>query len=280
MKLYLLSLIAGIICLTACDKDNDSLTPNDAINKAFNAKYPTASRVKWETKNSYMTADFIFEQSAATAWFDHSGQWYMTETELRSINELPEAVLTAFKNSEYANWTTDDIDRLERLDAEPIYVIEVKNGKQENDLYYSEDGILIKTIADNDDNDYQDYLPETNPTPSAITEFIKNKYPDARIIEIENEHGLTDVDIIHNNRGKEVTFNSKQEWINTHYDVLKNEVENNVLQALAASEYKDYYIDDIEKYETPQGDYYLFELEQGERELDIKIDLNGNISRI
>lgn len=280
MKLHLLSLIAGVLCLTACDNNDNSPAPNEAVTKAFNAKYPSASRVEWEKKYSYITAEFFDGQFESTAWFDNTGQWYMTETELRNINQLPQAVLAAFKAGEYATWTTDDVDRLERLDAEVIYVIEVKNGKQEYDLIYSEDGILIKAIPDTDNDDYNEFLPGTNPAPSAITKLINEKYPDARIIEIDNERGKIEVDIIHNNRSKEVVFNSKQEWMNTHYDVRQNEVEEIVLQALAASEYKAYHIDDIEKYETPEGEYYLFELEQGEREVNVKIDLSGNISRI
>lgn len=280
-KLHLLSIIAGLICLTACDNDDNSPAPNDAVTKAFKTKYPTASRVEWENKYSYITADFFNGQFETTAWFDLSGQWYMTETELRSTSNLPQAVLTAFNNSEYAKWITDDVDRLERLDAETIYIIEVKNGKLEYDLIFSEDGILIKAIPDTDNDDYNEFLPETNPAPSAITEFISQKYPEARIIEIDNEHGMIEVDIIHDKRSKEVVFDSKQVWVNTHYDVLRSEVESAVLQALEASEYKAYHIDDIEKYETSSaGEYYIFELELGEREVDVKIDLSGNISRI
>lgn len=277
MKLHLLSLIAGVLCLTACDNNDNSPAPNEAVTKAFTAKYPSASRVEWEYKGSYITAEFIYDKFSTTAWFDNTGQWFMTETELRNINQLPEAVLTAFKASEYATWSTDDVDRLERLDTETIYVIEVKNGRQEFDLIYSEDGILIKAIPDTDNDDYDEYLPDINPAPTAITEYINANYPDARIIEIDNEHGMTEVDIIHNNRSKEVVFNSKQEWVNTHYDVSQNEVEEIVLQALAASQYGNYHIDDIEKYETLAGDYYLFELERGEHEVKMKIDLNGNI---
>lgn len=277
MKLHLLSLIAGVLCLTACDNDDHNPAPNSAVTKAFSAKYPSASRVEWEYKGSYITAEFFDGQFETTAWFDNTGQWFMTETELRNINHLPQAVLEAFKASEYATWRTDDVDRLERLDAETIYIIEVKNGRQEFDLIYSEDGILIKAIPDTDNDDYNEYLPGTNPAPSAITEYINANYPGARIIEIDYEHGMTEVDIIHDKRSKEVVFDSKQVWVNTHYDVWQNEVEEIVLQALAASQYGNYHIDDIEKYETLAGDYYLFELERGEREVKMKIDLNGNI---
>lgn len=280
MKLSLLPLIIGILCLTSCDKDDNSIVPDEAVIKTFSEKFPTASQVKWEKKNSYLIADFIYEQHSTTAWFDNNGEWYMTETELRNFESLPEAVRTAFKSSEYAKWSTDDIDRLERPDKEKIYVIEVKNGQQEYDLYYSEDGILIKAIPDTDHDDYEDLLPPNQSISSVITDFINNKYPNARIIETDVEHGQTEVDIIHDNRSKEVVFNNKQEWLNTHYDVQKNEVDKTVQEALANSDYKDFYIDDIEKYETPAGDYYLFELEKGAQEVDVKIDLNGQISRI
>lgn len=280
MKRNLFFCLLGLLCLAACD-DNDnnanSLTPNEAVTKAFSEKYPSATRVEWENKSTYMKADFIYNSLSHKAWFDHNGQWYMTETELQHKDRLPEAVQAALTNSEYADWIIDDIDLLERLDAEKLYIIEVKNGKQEYELYYSEDGILLKAIPDDDNDDYEDYLP--GPTPSSsITDFIMSKYPDARIVEIEREHGNIEVDIIHDKRSKEVVFNAKEEWLNTHYDLRKNELPAIVSEALTNSEYSTYAIDDIEKYETPQGDYYLIEVEKGNHEIDLIIDAEGNIS--
>ena len=49
------------------------------------------------------------------------------------------------------------------------------------------------------------------------------------------------------------------------------------MNALKASEYKDYKIDDIDLIEKPAGIFYLFELEQGEREIDLTISAEGNI---
>lgn len=277
MKRTILFWLAGLFILSACH-DDDQTTPNEAVVQAFHTRYPTASKVEWDTKNSYLTVDFIDNQLANTAWFDQAGQWYMTETELNRLELLPAKVQAAFQAGIYAAWQTDDIDRLERQDNETIYMIEVKQGKEEYDLYYSEDGILIKAIPDDDNDDYEGFLPA--PAPSAITELIDSKYPGARIIDMEQERGMTEVDIIHENRSKEVVFNSGNTWINTHYDVLKNEVETTVIEALNRSEYSTYFIDDIEKYETPAGDYYLFELEKGETEVDIRIDTAGNLTLI
>ena len=83
--------------------------------------------------------------------------------------------------------------------------------------------------------------------------------------------------IIHENRSKEVIFDASGNWLNTHYDVRQNEVETAVMNALKTSAYADYIIDDIERYETPDQTYYLFELEKGAKEIEIKIDLSGKL---
>ncbi len=275
MKRNLLYWICGIFLFAACH-DDDSPIPNEVVTKAFQTQYPAASQVEWEHKGTYLKVEFIDNQLSHTAWFDANGQWYMTETELNRLELLPEAVRKAFGSSAYATWTTDDIDRLERQEAETLYVIEVKKDKQEFDLYYSQEGIFIKAAPDNDQDDYEQYLP--TPTPSALTEWINKHYPGARIVEMENEHGLIEADILYNNKSMEVIFNSNYEWINTHYDVTTDEVEESVLQALNTA-YDGYFIDDIEKYETPEGNYYVFELEKGATEIDIKINLEGNIQQ-
>ena len=43
---------------------------------------------------------------------------------------------------------------------ETIYVIEVEQGKQEVDLYYSPEGVLTRTEVDNDSDYYEDFIPQ------------------------------------------------------------------------------------------------------------------------
>ena len=63
-----------------------------------------------------------------------------------------------FKNSEYGQWSLDDVDMLVREGMEPVYVLEVEQGPREMDLYYNAEGILIKVVEDSED-DSEDYLP-------------------------------------------------------------------------------------------------------------------------
>lgn len=275
LKLLLLAVISGSLSLFACD--DDDYTPNQTVKEAFEAKYPAATRTSWEKKGIYRVAEFRLNNQKVHAWFDDSGIWYMTETDLKTVNALPAKVQEGFRNSEYATWKVDDVDKIERPASEPFYVIEVEQGKQEIDLYYSEEGILIKTVEDHHSKP-EDHL--TNTLPASVKSFIQEHYPDARIIEYEIENGNLEVDIIDANRGKEVVFNGKNEWLYTKYKVFRSEVPENVmntLNTLLASQYKDYRIDDIDFYETPATSYYRFELESGNKEVKINIDTTGNI---
>lgn len=276
LKFLLLAVILGSLSLFACS-DDDDYTPDQTVKDAFEAKYPTATRVSWEKKGNYRVAEFWLNNQETHAWFDNSGEWYMSKTELKTINALPAKVQEEFRKSEYADWKVDDVDYVERPGSEPVYIIEVEQGKQEIDLYYSQEGILIKTVVD-DDSEPEDHL--TNTLPASVKDFITTNYPGARIIEYEIERGNLEVDIIDENKGKEVLFNSKNEWISTKYEVFRTEVPQKVMDALAASQYKDYRIDDIDCYETKTPktpSYYRFELESGNTEVKINIDTDGNI---
>ena len=46
-------------------------------------------------------------------------------------------------------------------------------------------------------------------------------------------------------------------------------------EAINASQYSGYVVDDAEYVETPTGNYYWIELEQGEKEVKVKINEDG-----
>lgn len=161
------ALMGGAVVLQSCDDDNDdnSLSVPAEIQGVFTQKYPHATVVEWKTKAGFYVVDFRDNAYDASAWFTPEGVWKMTEIDL-PYQALPEAVKTAFQAGEYASWQIDDVDMLEREGLETIYVIEVESGNQEYDLYYSADGILIKTVADVDEDD--NYNP-----PVQLSEAVK-----------------------------------------------------------------------------------------------------------
>lgn len=271
--IFLFILLVTSLSSMSCDKDDDNkYQPNAEVVNTFTSKYPDAQHVEWEMKNNYNVAEFRNNGIKTETWIDASGKWYMTESDI-SFEALPDAVKTSFNASEYAQWRREDVDKVERVDMETIYVIEVEQGNQEMDLYYTEDGNLFKAIPDNDSDNY---IPTT--LPEEIKNFISQKYKNASIIDTEIELGFIEVEIWDNNRKKEVLFTPKDnKWHLTTWELRENEVPANIL-SLIHSQYAGYRIDDIDYEERANGtNVYLFELEKGEQEIYVSIDTNGNI---
>lgn len=290
LRMYFALLALGAVSFASCDNDdNDDIdisnVPADVRN-TFDGSYSNIANLKWETENvsqqSYYKAEFNNKSDnnyQTSAWYSPEGKWQMTETEM-PYNAIPAPIRAAFENSPYATWKKDnEIDKIERPDSETVYIIEVESATDEDvDLYYSADGVLIKAISDMDNSNtaHGSLLPNTpSETVTAVTTFINEKYPNARIVEIEIERGITEIDIIHENIGKEVLLNSANEWISTSWDIFASQLPQTVTTAIKASSYANYTIDDIEYVETPAGSYYLIELEQGKTEVKVKIDGNG-----
>lgn len=271
-NLLLTAILVSGLAFTSCNDDDDNYTPDGKIQEAFITKYPNAERVEWEKKHDHYVADFYLDGIEREAWINAQGEWVMTESDIRFDN-LPAEVQTAFNASEYKAWKIDDVDMLERVEMEPVYVIEVEQGKQEFDLYYAADGTLVKAVEDTDNDD--EHRPAS--VPGALKSIIDTRYPGAVILDMDIEKGITEIDIRHDNKSKEVHFNARNEWTYTSWDVRDTEVPANVMKTIKDN-YGSYTIDDIEYEERPDGDVYVFELEkQGSNDIHVIVDTEGNI---
>lgn len=227
-------LVMGLVSLGAMagceDDDRKSVRVPAAVQGAFGKMFPAASHVEWEDRGGYVVADFRSAGTVMQAWFDAAGKWHMTEEDI-SYAELPQAVRTAYEAGDYAAWHVDDVDKLQRNGQETVYVIEVEHAKQEFDLYYSEDGVLLREAADTDGNgDHGDMLPQE--LPKAVSDFIARKYPGARIIDAEREKGNTEVDIIFAGKALEVCFGTGDAWLWTKTELRLSEIPDVVRRAL------------------------------------------------
>lgn len=274
-KLSVLALaMCGMLAFTSCDDDDNNYLPDQTITKAFDEKYPNAGKVEWETKGGYEVAEFHVSGNETEAWFDNKGNWVMTKTEI-NFGLLPEAVRTSLKDSEYKDWKTTDFDKLERYNAATVYVIEVEQGEQEFDLYYTEDGVLLKAVPDDDNDNFQPTV-----VPQTITDAINEMYPGATILEFDSEKTGFEVDILHKNIYKDVYFNTGNEWLYTEWDIKEVNLPDIIMNAYKASEYKDYRIDDIDVIENPTGTSYVLELEKGNDEVKMTISSEGKIEDV
>lgn len=272
----------------SCSQDGsgpESGNVPENVKAAFDEMYPSAANVTWSAKDVYWVASFESATKSASdgrnsAWYDNGGKWYMTEfNSERGL--LPEAVLSAFQSSEYASWHIDDVDVIERYGVETVYVIEVEGNKDgvrmEVDLYYSEEGVLIKEVVDADDDyDYGDFIP-SEPA-SGISDFIAQKYPSARIVDIDVEDGMTEVEIVDGSYVREVYFDRNGAWTATKTEVRYNDVPEPVRSAVATG-YPSYRVDDIDHYLMADSkEFYRFELESRDGDLKVDVTLDGTIT--
>ena len=145
-KFFFSLMIAAACFLAACDDDDDKINVPTKYKTAFTDLYPNATRVSWEREGQFYVADFWRQEynAESEAWFNPDAVWKMTVTDLY-YNRLPEAVQQGFQASEYATWSVDDSDMVERSTTEDavLYVLDVESGRQEYDLVFSPEGVLM-----------------------------------------------------------------------------------------------------------------------------------------
>lgn len=245
--------------------------PDKQIINAFKSKYPQAKKTTWESKEGFYVADFHHDATESEAWFDHKGEWILTKNEIQ-YHALPQDIRNALEKSDFNTWKKEEVIQIERPDIRPIYIIEAEKGDQEIDLYFTENGRLVKTTGDLKPGSTLHYAP----LPLEIQNQIKQKYPQAVLIDIDREKGKYEIDIIDQGKNKEVVFYGNN-WKTTSWEVSKTEVPNAVMETYRKSAYNKYRIDDIHFFETPANNYYHFELEDGKQEVNLSIDPNGKI---
>lgn len=142
LKIYLFVSVL-LMSLTAC-----AGAPRASVRTAFKKMYPQATNVDWDKKGGYYIADFRKDGQELDVWFDKSGRWIMTETDVESLQFVPQPVSAAFMKSTMASMKVEDV-RIITFPRQPaVIVIEVDayNSDKEYQLFYSPDGSLLQTF--------------------------------------------------------------------------------------------------------------------------------------
>lgn len=104
---------------------------------------------EWKKKKQIYEAEFMMDGSEYEAYFKPDGKWMYTERDIK-VQDLPTAVFTSFKNSEYSDWKIDDIEEHQTPEYAILYEIEVKKKEKKKKrkvyLYYLPDGKLVETV--------------------------------------------------------------------------------------------------------------------------------------
>jgi ribosomal protein S5 len=114
----------------------------DAVKTAFQQKFPTVKKVKWEKeKTNEYEASFMLDNKEVSVLYLPDGKLKEIETEI-SVSELPKAVKEAI-NKKHPNAKIDEAAKIERSDNSIVYEAEVKIGGKKTDLLFDEKGNIV-----------------------------------------------------------------------------------------------------------------------------------------
>ena len=114
-----------------------------AIETAFNAKFPKATKVKWDKENATeYEANFVLNGLKHSANYSISGEWLETES-LTTFDKMPEKVQQAF-NTAHKGAKVKAVAKIENAKNETLYEIEVKKGLKAVEYFYNADGTIHK----------------------------------------------------------------------------------------------------------------------------------------
>lgn len=282
MKLLMPSfvLLAGLFAMTGCKDDlGPAFEPADKVAEAFVRMFPKAINVQWMSKNGYEVAYFSQNAQATTArqdkaWYTAGGDWRLTEMEI-TRSQLPAPVETAFSLSEYASWKVDDIDQVERPGFSVVYQIEVElEGQTDMELYYAEDGLLIKAVPDDDGSDD---VNEPIEIPSQIAAYLSANHPRAQIMGFDKEEMRYEVLIVEDGLVKGVLFDLSYQWLMTMAQVRYEVLPEAVKMAYQGSEYYGLWeVDQCVMVSRKDGSViYVIEIEQNDVERQLRYTSEG-----
>jgi uncharacterized protein YxeA len=117
------------------------------VSSALMEKYPNLNSrdVEWNKEGSNYQAEFMNKGIKYEVVIDDSGNWVATETEI-SKSELPDKVKEGLKNSEYGSWNVNEVEKRESPEAKSMYIIEVEKGNQDYDVYFDQNGKVMKKV--------------------------------------------------------------------------------------------------------------------------------------
>ncbi len=142
--------------------------------------------------------------------------------------------------------------------------------------------VMFVSCDDDDRLFYGPDGPATTPQaalPQSANDYMSTTYPDARIVDVDFEHGIVEVEINDNGTWRDVYFTADGQWLRTTTDIHPNNIPQAVKDTIAASEYAGWRIDDVDFIQSPEGEWYTVEFEKRGSELEaiLRITADGTI---
>ena len=122
------------------------------------------------------------------------------------------------------------------------------------------------------------YAFDTNKdVPIRVKEAFAKKFPNIKKVKWEKESN-SEWEVEFKIKGMEYSANFLEDgtWKETEHEIKRNAIPSNI-KTILDTEFSGYKIEEAEISETQSGSVYEFELEKGELNTEITIDLKGNV---
>ena len=114
-----------------------------AVISAFKAKFPKATKAKWEMENKKVyEANFEVNEKEVSALFDFSESWLETETEIQAA-ALPQTAKETISH-QFKEYKTKEAERVEKKGKPDCFEGEIVKGKEILEIAFSTDGVLLE----------------------------------------------------------------------------------------------------------------------------------------
>ncbi|MBQ2122704.1 MAG: PepSY-like domain-containing protein [Bacteroidaceae bacterium] len=129
---------------------------------------------------------------------------------------------------------------------------------------------LALSSCSDDDND------NVTVTDEAITQAFQQKYPGVAVTEWELEYGLYKAEFLNEGRSAEAWFQPDGTWVKTDTDWAYADVPAEV-KAYVSEHHPTLAVDDVDWIETPDGSYFLIELDAKGGDIYLQLLPDGSL---
>ncbi len=252
-------------------------TPPDYVAAFVNSNYPEAAYLYIYVGREVTKVKILDGRKARQLLFDASGNWLSTQTQLHA-EDLPDAVLAAFRSSDYADCRIDHAEEYQTADGTHYYLLTVKDcsGKK-HEIRIDGDGT---SGGEGNDGTGTGYLAK-----SEIDAFILQRYPTAVITDRDYDDNGLEVELSYNGTKITVVFDLFPQgyvWTGSEWDLdirSASAIPAPIRKTIDES-YAGYQLYFLTYFETASGsNYYEAGLKSAKLKLDIKVkmDEQGNV---
>jgi hypothetical protein len=141
-KLSILVCCLLFICAFTFAQESAQIKVPALVNNAFKAKFPAATKVKWEKEGKSYEAEFLQNNVETSALFGFDGKWIETEIKIE-FNDLPSAVQQEI-NTRFNDYKKNEFNKITHVSKGVYYEVEIEQGKDKYDIMFDKNGKIIE----------------------------------------------------------------------------------------------------------------------------------------